>query len=53
LTKTNIFNILLKPLASSKGIGDEVDRYLSTDIEEVANLLLWWWEHHSMFPCLT
>ena len=48
-----MFNILLKPLASSKGIGDEVDRYLATDTEEVTNPLLWWWERRSMYPCLS
>ena len=48
-----MFEILLKPSASSKGIGDEVDRYLATDKEEVTNPLLWWWERHSMYPCLS
>lgn len=52
-TKPNMFDTLLKPSASSKGVGDEVDRYLATDTEEVANPLLWWWERRSMYPCLS
>ena len=48
-----MFDILLKPSASSKGVRDEVDRYLATDKEEVANPLLWWWERRSMYPCLS
>ena len=52
-TKVNMFDILLKPSASSKGVGDEVDRYLATDKEEVANPLLWWWERRSMYLCLS
>ena len=52
-TKPNMFDTLLKPSTSSKGICDEVDRYLATDTEKVANPLLWWWERHSMYPCLS
>lgn len=48
-----MFDTLLKPSPSSKGPADELDRYLATDTEEVANPLLWWWEHHSMYPCLS
>ena len=52
-TKPNMFDTLLKPSTPSKGICDEVDRYLATDTEEVANPLLWWWECRSMYPCLS
>jgi hypothetical protein len=48
-----MFDILLKPSASSKGVGDEVDRYLATDTEDVADPLLWWSERRSMYPCLS
>jgi len=48
-----MFDALLKPSASSKGARDEIDRYLATDTEEVDNPLLWWWEHRSMYPCLS
>ena len=48
-----MFDTLLKPAASSKGVGDEIDCYLATDTEEVGNPLLWWWERRSMYPCLS
>ena len=53
MMKPNMFDTLLKPSTSSKSIGDEVDRYLATDTEEVANPLLLWWKCHSIYPCLS
>jgi hAT family C-terminal dimerisation region len=32
---------------------DEFSRYLSTDIETVDDVLLWWIEHRASFPCLS
>ena len=32
---------------------DEFSCYLSTDIETVNNVLLWWIEHRASFPCLS
>ena len=48
-----MFDVLLKPSPSSKVTGNEVDRYLATDPEEVENPLLWWWERRSMYPGLS
>src|SRR5271155_2295066 len=30
----------------------EVDRYLSTDPEHVTDVLVWWYEHKHIYPCL-
>jgi hypothetical protein len=32
---------------------DEVSRYLSTDPEQVRDVLLWWHERKSVYPCLS
>ena len=32
---------------------DEITRYLSTDPEQVENVLIWWCERKSMFPRLS
>jgi hypothetical protein len=42
---------LAAPKASD--IRDEVSRYLSTDPEQVQDVLQWWLEHQSMFPRLS
>ena len=31
---------------------DKLERYLSTDPEEVADALLWWFERKHLYPCL-
>jgi hAT family C-terminal dimerisation region len=31
----------------------ELDRYLSTDVEVVSDVLAWWYERRAMFPCLS
>lgn len=46
-----MFDALLKPSNSSE-TRSELDRYLSTDTEEVDDPLLWWAERRSMFPAL-
>lgn len=33
-------------------LGDELDRYLSTDPEHAANPLAWWYEHKHVYPRL-
>ncbi|KIK31665.1 hypothetical protein CY34DRAFT_102941, partial [Suillus luteus UH-Slu-Lm8-n1] len=37
----------------STDLCDEVDRYLSTDVECVDNAIAWWHEHCGSFPCLS
>lgn len=47
-----MFDTLLK--TSSKAVThDEIDRYLTTDTEDVKNVLSWWWERKSLYPCLS
>jgi len=31
----------------------ELDRYLSTDVEDVQDALQWWSDRHSAYPCLS
>jgi hypothetical protein len=43
------------PALAAPGQSDlrsEVDRYLSTDIEDVQDALQWWNDCHSAYPCL-
>ena len=47
-----MFNSLLKPIKHSR-FRDEIDRYLAMDTEAVADPLLWWFEHRSMYPALS
>jgi hypothetical protein len=52
--KINIFDDL--PAFSAPGrseLRDELARYLSTDPEQVQDVLLWWHEKKAMFPCLS
>ena len=32
---------------------DELDEYLSSPIERVRNLIVWWWEHRQTYPQLS
>jgi hAT family C-terminal dimerisation region len=32
---------------------DELDRYLSTDVEHVTDPLAWWYERRTTYPCLS
>lgn len=45
----------LAALAPPKQTGrlDELDRYLSTDVEAVDNVIQWWIEHKAMYPRLS
>ena len=49
-----MFDTILKS-SSSKTVElrSELDRYLSIDTEVVDNVLLWWWEQKSVYPCLS
>lgn len=50
----NVFDNLPSLAAPSrKELRDEIDRYLSTDPEKVDNVLLWWYEHRAVYPCLS
>ena len=50
----NIFNEL-PALAAPKMVElhDELAHYVSTDPEQVKDVLLWWHEHKSMYPHLS
>jgi hypothetical protein len=54
LKECNIFDEL-PALAAPKmaELHDELARYLSTDPEQVKDVLLWWHEHKSMYPHLS
>ena len=49
-----MFDMILKS-SSSKTVElhSELDHYLSIDTEVVDNVLLWWWEQKSVYPCLS
>jgi hypothetical protein len=36
----------------TRELRNEIDRYLSTDVEETSDVLMWWRERRSMFPKL-
>ena len=48
-----MFDTLLKPAKSSNELCTEIERYLATDTEVVDDVLVWWWERRSMYPCLS
>jgi hypothetical protein len=45
----------LEALAAPKAsdLRSEIDRYLSTDVEDVRDAVMWWTERKSMFPILS
>ena len=49
-----MFDTILKS-SSSKIVElcSKLDHYLSIDTEIVDNVLLWWWEQKSVYPCLS
>ncbi|KAJ3499225.1 hypothetical protein NLJ89_g10123 [Agrocybe chaxingu] len=52
--KENIFdNIPALAAPTRTELRDELRRYLDSDPEKVENVLLWWYEHHSIYPCLS
>jgi hAT family C-terminal dimerisation region len=49
----NMFNDLPSLSApTQKELHDELDQYLSTNLEMVEDVLMWWHEHWGMYPCL-
>ena len=49
----NIFNNLPALFAPKKSsLRDDLDRFLSTDPEDVGDALLWWYEHKHLYPHL-
>jgi hypothetical protein len=48
----NIFDSL-PTLARPQIISHELDKYLSTDVEQVSDVLAWWHEHRAMYPHLS
>jgi hypothetical protein len=49
----NIFDNLPALLAPKKSaLRDDLDRFLSTDPEDVTDALLWWYEHKHVYPHL-
>jgi hypothetical protein len=50
----NIFDSLPALIAPKPAdLHDELDRYLSTDPEQVTDVLMWWHERRASFPCLS
>jgi hypothetical protein len=48
-----MFDTILTSSTKPLEARDEVDRYLSTDTENIRDPLLWWSERRAMFPCLS
>ena len=52
-TSSNIFdNLPALQAPRAADLRDELERYLSTDPEHVDDVLIWWYEHKHIFPCL-
>ena len=49
----NIFDNLPYLAPASSDIGDELDRYLATDTEDIRDGLMWWHERHATYPKLS
>jgi len=49
----NIFDNLPDLAPMSSDLGNELDRYMATDIEDVKDPLMWWYEHRKAFPLLS
>ena len=50
----NIFdNLSVFSAPRIKKLCDDLDRYLSTDPEHVVDVLAWWTERKSTYPCLS
>ena len=41
------------PTPTSSSADDELQRYLATDVEDVKDGLMWWYERRTMFPRLS
>jgi hypothetical protein len=49
----NIFDNLPALTAPKAALRNEVDRYLSTDPEQTSDVLMWWNDRRTLFPCLS
>jgi hypothetical protein len=49
----NVFDNLLDVMTSSQDNHNKLDCYLATDVEDVKDGLMWWYERHATFPCLS
>lgn len=50
---TNIFDELPDLAPTLLELRDELDRYLATDVEDVSDGLMWWYERRATFPGLS
>jgi hypothetical protein len=51
---SNIFdNLPALSAPKTQELRDDLDRYLGTEPEHVADVLTWWTERKSMYPCLS
>ncbi|KAJ3498251.1 hypothetical protein NLJ89_g10242 [Agrocybe chaxingu] len=52
--KINLFDKLPALATPARNeLKDELRRYLDCDPEQVENVLLWWYEHRAVYPCLS
>jgi len=49
----NIFDNLPDLAPALSDLLDELDRYLATDVEDVRDALMWWYERRATFPRLS
>ena len=52
-SSNNIFDNLPELAPVLPELSDELDQYLSTNMEDVKDGLSWWYERHVTFPCLS
>lgn len=52
-TSKNIFDKLPDLAPASSDTRNELDRYLATDVEDVKDGLMWWYERRAAFPHLS
>jgi hypothetical protein len=50
---SNIFDNLPDLAPALSDLLDELDRYLATDVEDVRDALMWWYERRATFPRLS
>jgi len=50
---TNIFDELPDLAPALLELRDELDHYLATDVEDVRDGLMWWYERRATFPRLS
>jgi hypothetical protein len=50
---SNIFDNLPDLAPALSDLLDELDRYLATDVEDIRDALMWWYERRATFPRLS